>query len=142
MGEGQIRYCDLNGDGFISDLDKTILGNPNPDFTYGLSTSFSWKGLSLSASIDGVYGSQIVNANRVQIHALAYNLFNWFRRLTLPDTMKRDRVDTLRLKLLKIAARVVHSARYVFFKLCSYCPFQAEVYETLSNIRHLHPLLE
>jgi hypothetical protein len=66
MGEGQIRYCDLNGDGFISDLDKTILGNPNPDFTYGLSTSFSWKGLSLSASIDGVYGSQIVNANLVQ----------------------------------------------------------------------------
>ena len=86
--------------------------------------------------------SQIVNANRVQIHALAYNLFNWFRRLTLPDTMKRDRVDTLRLKLLKIAARVVRSARYVFFKLCSHCPFQAEVYETLSNIGHLHPLLE
>ena len=86
--------------------------------------------------------SQIVNANRVQIHALAYNLFNWFRRLTLPETMKTERVDTLRLHLLKIAGRIVHSARYVFFKLCSHCPFQAEFYETLSHIRQLHPLLE
>ena len=65
--------------------------------------------------------SMIVNANRVQIHALAYNLFNWFRRLTLPESMRNDRIDTVRLKLLKIAARVVSSARYVYFKLCSYC---------------------
>ena len=36
----------------------------------------------------------IVNANRVQIHALAYNLFNWFRRLTLPESMRKDRIDT------------------------------------------------
>ena len=86
--------------------------------------------------------SQIVNANRVQIHALAYNLFNWFRRLTLPEKMRKDRIDTVRLKLLKIAARIVHSARYVVFKLCSSCPFQAEFYETLCNIRQLTPLLE
>ena len=66
LGEGQIKYCDINGDGFLSDLDKTIVGNPNPDFIYGLSTSFSWKGLSLSASIDGSYGNDIVNANLIQ----------------------------------------------------------------------------
>ena len=54
--------------------------------------------------------SQIVNANRMQIHALAYNLFNWFRRLTLPEELKRDRVDTLRLKLLKIAANATSTS--------------------------------
>ena len=86
--------------------------------------------------------SRIVNANRMQIHALAYNLFNWFRRLTLPEELKKDRIDTLRLKLLKIAARVVRSSRYVFFRLCSSCPFQAEFYQTLRNIWNLHPLLE
>ena len=53
--------------------------------------------------------SQIVNANRAQIHALAYSLFNWFRRLVLPENLKKDRIDTLRLKLLKIAARIVRS---------------------------------
>ena len=86
--------------------------------------------------------SQIVNANHVMIHALAYNLFNWFRRLVLPEKMKKDRVDTIRLKLLKIAARIVRSARYVVFKLCSHCPFQTEFYETLRNIQRLTPLLE
>ena len=86
--------------------------------------------------------SQIVNANRVQVHALAYNLFNWFRRLALPSELRKDRVDTVRLKLIKIAARVVRSARYVVFKLCSSCPFRDEFYETLQNIRQMQPLLE
>ena len=86
--------------------------------------------------------SMIVNANRVQIHALAYNLFNWFRRLALPEPMRKDRIDTVRLKLLKLAARIVSSARYVYFKLCSHCPCQAQFYETLSNIGKLCLQLE
>jgi hypothetical protein len=86
--------------------------------------------------------SMIVNANRVQIHALTYNLFNWFRRLALPESMQKDRIDTVRLKLLKIATRIVRSARYVYFKLCSYCPFQAQFYEALSNIGQLQPKWE
>ena len=86
--------------------------------------------------------SQIVNANRVQIHALAYNLFNWFRRLVLPEDTRKDRIDTVRLKLLKIAVRIVRSARYVHFKLCSFCPFQDLFYMTLSNIQRLRPQLE
>ncbi len=86
--------------------------------------------------------SQIVNANRVLIHALAYNLFNLFRRLVLPAKLRKDRIDTVRLKLMKIAARIVRSARYVVFKLCSSCPFQLEFYETLKNIRQIMPLPE
>lgn len=86
--------------------------------------------------------SQIVNANRVQIHALAYNLFNWFRRLVLPEKLKKDRINTFRLKLLKIAARIIRTARYIVFKLCSSCPFQSEFYETLRNIQRFQPLLK
>ena len=88
--------------------------------------------------------SRIVNANRLRVHALAYNLFNWFRRLVLAARMKKQRVDTIRLKLLKIAARVVHSAGYITFKPCSSCPYKKEFFETLANIRNLKaaPLLE
>ena len=86
--------------------------------------------------------SQIVNANRVMIHALAYLLFNLFRRLVLPDKLRKDRIDTLRLKLIKIAARIVRSARHVVFKLCSSCPFQNEFYETLHNIRRMQLIPE
>lgn len=86
--------------------------------------------------------SKVVNANRLQVHALAYNLFNWFKRLVLPTEMRKQQVDTIRLKLLKIAVKVVHSARYTVFKLCSSCPYKDDFYETLENIRSLHPKLE
>ena len=82
--------------------------------------------------------SMAVNANRLQVHVLAYNLFNWFRRLALSANMRKQRIDTIRLKLLK----VVHSARYIVFKLCSSCPYKSEFYETLSNIWKLQPQLE
>lgn len=86
--------------------------------------------------------SKIVNANRLQIHALAYNIFSWFKRLALSAAMRKQQIDTIRLKLLKIAAKVVHSARYITFKLCSSCPYKDEFYETLENIRGLQPKLE
>lgn len=68
--------------------------------------------------------SKIVNANRMRLHMLAYNLFNWFRRLILPASMRKQQVDTIRLKLIKIAARAIHSARSITFKLCSNCPYK------------------
>ena len=85
--------------------------------------------------------TEIVNANRLQIHALAYNIFNWFKQLALPKEMCKNLVDTIRLKLIKIAARVVRSARYITFKLCSSCPYKSEFYKTLENIRRLNPQL-
>ena len=86
--------------------------------------------------------SRIVNANRLRVHALAYNLFNWFRRLALSASMRKQRIDTIRLKLLKIAARVTRSARYITFKLCSSCPYKKEFYRTLENIQQLTVQLE
>lgn len=81
--------------------------------------------------------SMIVNANRLMIHCLAYNLFNCFRRLVLPESMKKLQADTIRLKLLKTASKVVYSARYIIFRLCSSCPYKDRFYEALTNIRQL-----
>ncbi len=86
--------------------------------------------------------ARMVNANRLQVHALAYNIFNWFRRLALPANMRKQRIDTVRLKLMKIAVKAVRSARYTTFKLCSSCPYKKEFYETLSNIGKLNVQLE
>ena len=86
--------------------------------------------------------SKVVNANRMRLHMLAYNLFNWFRRLVLPANMRKQQVDTIRLKLIKIAARAVRSARYITFKLCSSCPYKREFYGTLENIQRLTVQLE
>lgn len=81
--------------------------------------------------------SKLVNANLLLVHALAYNLFDWFRRLALAASMGKQCIDTIRLKLLKIATKVVKSARYKYFRLCSSCPYKREFYETLENIRNL-----
>jgi len=86
--------------------------------------------------------SKIVNANRLQIHALAYNIFNYFRRLALPDTMKKLTADTIRLKLMKIAVKLVRSGRYFIFKLCSSCAYKEIFHKTMDNIWRLKPLLE
>ena len=56
--------------------------------------------------------------------------------------MRKQRIDTVRLKLLKIAAKIIRSARYITFKLCSSCPYKNEFYETLSNIGKLNVQLE
>ena len=55
--------------------------------------------------------SKSVNANRLQVHALVYNIFNWFKRLALSAKLHKQQIGTIRLKLLKIAEKVVRSAR-------------------------------
>lgn len=83
--------------------------------------------------------SKVVNANRLMVHVLAYNLINWFRRVALAANMRKQQIAAIRLKLMKIAARAVRSARYKYFKLCSSCPYKKEFYETLENIHRLQP---
>ena len=61
--EGQIAYEDLNKNGYIDEDDRTVIGNPNPDFTYGFNTSFTWKDLTLEMSFNGSYGNDIFNFN-------------------------------------------------------------------------------
>ena len=63
---GTIQYRDMNGNGYLDPLDKTVIGDPNPDFIYGFATSFTWKDLSISASFNGSYGNDILNANLAQ----------------------------------------------------------------------------
>jgi len=64
---GEIVYADLNGDGTITEADRTIIGNTNPKFTGALSTRLEWKGLSLSFMLYGSYGNDIFNYNLTDI---------------------------------------------------------------------------
>ena len=64
---GEIKYRDLNGDGQISEEDRTIIGDTNPDFTYGIINNLSWKNLSLSFMLQGSQGNDILNYNLTDI---------------------------------------------------------------------------
>lgn len=57
---GDLKFADLNGDNSITVDDRTVIGNPTPDFTYGASFSFTFrKALDLSVDLQGVYGNEI-----------------------------------------------------------------------------------
>ncbi|HVV55765.1 MAG TPA: SusC/RagA family TonB-linked outer membrane protein, partial [Mucilaginibacter sp.] len=59
--EGSFKYADVNGDGQITDADRTFIGNPNPDFTYGLNLNATYKQWDFSAVLYGSYGNQDYN---------------------------------------------------------------------------------
>src|SRR5215207_9726572 len=61
--------------------------------------------------------SMKANAVRLQLHALAYNLANFFRTLALPDEVERWSLTTLREKVVKIGAKVIAHARYTVFQM-------------------------
>ncbi|MFY7653135.1 MAG: SusC/RagA family TonB-linked outer membrane protein, partial [Chitinophagaceae bacterium] len=58
-GPGDFKYKDVNGDGVIDTKDRTMIGNPTPDFTYGASVSLRYKGFDFSVDFGGVYGNEI-----------------------------------------------------------------------------------
>src|SRR5574344_1502974 len=61
---GDYIFEDINGDGKINNEDETFIGNPNPDFTFGIGNTFSWKGFDLTIFFSGSYGNDIINYNR------------------------------------------------------------------------------
>jgi TonB-linked SusC/RagA family outer membrane protein len=56
---GFIKYVDINKDNLITPLDRVIMGNPNPDFTYGFNSNFSYKNFDLNVFMEGVSGNKI-----------------------------------------------------------------------------------
>jgi TonB-linked SusC/RagA family outer membrane protein len=63
---GDIIYKNVNGDDKIDTADKTSIGNPNPDFTFGFSLSANYKAFDFSLMANGVAGNQIVQSYRNQ----------------------------------------------------------------------------
>jgi len=63
-GVGRFRYEDLNGDGKITDADRTFLGSPVPKFTAGLALGLTYKNFDLTAQLNGFFGNKIFNASK------------------------------------------------------------------------------
>ncbi len=61
---GDIRYVDLNDDGVIDDDDKTFIGSPIPDFTYGFNINLQYKNFDFAIQGNGVSGNDIFNISK------------------------------------------------------------------------------
>ncbi len=60
---GDFKYSDQNKDGAIDDKDRIVLGNPNPKYTYGFNTTWTYKAFDLTMDFQGVAGVSVYNAN-------------------------------------------------------------------------------
>jgi len=94
--------------------------------------ALNWTRLSCHDFVD--------NQVRLQLFALAYNLGNFLRRLALPKAVKHWTLTTLRDKLVKIGAKVVHHARRVVFQLAEVAMPRLLFAAILRRIEHLRAL--
>lgn len=67
---GDVRFKDLNGDGVITDADRTVIGDPFPDFSYGINGSLSYKSFDMALSFQGVAGKQLYNSQRAYLESM------------------------------------------------------------------------
>lgn len=63
---GDIKFIDQNNDLVINDLDRVIIGDPNPDFVYSFNANATYKQFTLDMTLNGVYGNDIINANLIE----------------------------------------------------------------------------
>jgi len=64
---GHLQYLDRNDDGLINEYDKTVIGDPNPNFIYGFNSELSYKNFDLSIFLQGVQGNDIMNLSAPSI---------------------------------------------------------------------------
>ncbi len=78
---GDLKFVDVNGDGVITTADRTMIGNPTPDFTYGISLNLGYKNFDLSVDMMGVEGNEIYrtwdNYNWTQFNYLEARVGRW-----------------------------------------------------------------
>ena len=76
---------------------------------------------------------------RLQLHALAYNLANFFRTLVLPDEVEQWSLTTLREKVVKIGAKVIAPARYTVFQMAEVAVPRSLFRRILEMVEELRP---
>lgn len=78
---GDYIFEDVNHDGVITEVDRKFIGNPEPKFTYGFNTTFTYKDFDLNVSLVGVYGNKVFNSLR-QTYTAPMRNSNLLREVT------------------------------------------------------------
>src|SRR5439155_9843639 len=95
-GKKDAQGNDIGPDGQITVEDRTIIGDPTPDFTYGITNTFSWRAFDLTGLVQGSHGGKILNVNRIRTESSPrVNLARdrWYDRWTADNpTAKYPRI--------------------------------------------------
>jgi hypothetical protein len=101
---GDIKWKDINGDGIIDSRDQTVIGDPNPDFTFGFNNTFTYGPFGLDLFIIGSVGGDILNYSRARNEQMIGNFDNQSMTVTnrartqlKPDGIDINNIDDVEL---------------------------------------------
>ncbi len=148
---GDVKYVDQDGNGRIDGNDRVVLGNIQPDFTYGFSSQLKWKNLDASIAFAGSYGNQVYNAlgRRLEQTGDSYNLLrtvldSW----TTENPSNRYPLASKERVTSYIDSRYVENASYLKLRnltvgytlpLKDNFPLKIRVFATASNLFTITP---
>jgi len=108
---GNLLYQTKNGDSSSPQLsDRTIIGDPNPKFTYGMTNNFSYKGFSLNIFLQGSYGNDIYNVSRMETEGM-YDAKN--QSIAVLDRWERPGMVTYMPRATQEKVNLLSSTRFV-----------------------------
>jgi len=117
---GDLRYKDISGDGMISSADRTVLGDPYPDFTFGVDNTFTYKGFELNLFFEGSVGNEMLNVEAVNaetpIESIRNRMSYVLDRWTPTNTDSENPSFNSTSVTYAINSRVVEDASYVRLK--------------------------
>ncbi|WP_169515153.1 SusC/RagA family TonB-linked outer membrane protein [Hymenobacter norwichensis] len=119
---GDIRYRDLNGDNVITDADRKFIGNPNPNFTFGITNNLTFRNFDLSFFIQGVQGNDVYNLNRYITESALYSTTNGTSRILNRWTGEGTSTDVPRAingdpnNNLRVSTHFIEDGSYVRLK--------------------------
>ena len=116
---GQVKYKNLDDDPVIDDRDKTIIGDTNPDYQYGITSTLNWKKWTFSFFLQGTQGNDILNVNLKQFDVavgsgnMPYFVFN--NRWTPENraAAKWPRADGTFTRAMKASDRYIVDGSYL-----------------------------
>ncbi len=112
---GDQLFADLDGSGDITTDDQTIIGDPNPDWTMGITNNFTYKNFDLNIFFQGSYGGDVMNLTNVQLFNGDSNATTDILNAWTPTNTDTD-IPRVRLRGKQITSRFVEDGSYLRLK--------------------------
>ena len=114
---GDPLFNDLDGSGDITEADRTTIGNPNPDFTWGITNNFSYKNFDFSIFIQGSQGGEIFNMTNVQLYnGDANTTKDYYNNAWTPSNTNTNDPRVGNNSFREISSRFVEDGSYIRLK--------------------------
>jgi TonB-linked SusC/RagA family outer membrane protein len=121
---GHWKFEDVNGDGVITNDDRKVIGNPNPDFLFGWNNDFTYKNLTLNVFIQGSIGNDLYNPLRTTLSSGFFNneayknqTVEWYENRWTPQNPTNDiRFPSINSVAPAVANYMVEDGSYIRFR--------------------------